>query len=270
MTTPHKLFITVDTALIEQPTQLGNQCGFLLGQKKTSYTESEETILKTFHDIPRQSRLATCQTYHPCSEFIAAWRRGEPPFLQDDPICLRRHGDYYVVSEGKHRVCAAIQANIPTIVGHVMESKEPLEWLPSVGEPGTFTAEFVVDLTEQRRTGHVFFLWVDFDKSFYRSVPAFQGYVGFGPRGSTVSENWQEIAPGIRFRHHRFYGSKKRFWHRHRPDIHRIDVYIDRSHPLGKVWLAELPLVWSTPDSTQRIDRYRRGLFRPASVQTVR
>ena len=130
---------------IEQPTDLGNLCHFLNSKACNAYSYNEETLQQSFANTSRNDRIQTCkQIGSHCASLIDVFERGDYPVSVGDAIILMRSGDRYLVSEGKHRVSAAIQLGLAAIPAQVRTTSDDLTPLPEIGQVGRWTAEYLV------------------------------------------------------------------------------------------------------------------------------
>ena len=250
---------------IEQPIALGNRCHWLpKRQHLHPYRNTEDEILDAFRRVPRHERQPVCQEYARCRAFMEAWRNGQIPALERDPIEVHHHDGDYWVPEGKHRVCAAIQSGVSQITVPVIDVPHRRQPLPPLGQPGRFAAQWWADRGERPRRGAWFYLFADFTRPFGRVI-TIQAYVGH-----KASVTWPEdtdLVPGIRFRVMAL--SPRHQWWRRGARHYRVEVDVASSLPPGKVWLAEVPLVNGYPNPQHRIDHFRRGIIRPGTCPVL-
>ncbi len=246
---------------IEQPTELGNLCHFLNEMHVHAYTNNDETIWATFSHHTREQRLRDCKDCGShCAPLMEVFERGDFPVAATDPIILLQSTDRYIASEGKHRVCSAIQLNLERIPAIVRPVKEDWTPLPELGKPGLFSAEIQVNTQQYIRTGQVLWLYLDVGHPFTREPAAICDMLGV--LGRSLPEVWTTLAPGVWTRNTITRIRQWWPWPPHDLETFRVEVRITSEIPLGKIWIAALPLVHGWPDRTKRVDIFRRGRFR--------
>ncbi len=253
----------VPVSKIEQPLDLGNLCRFLNARDKNPYIHNAESVMQEFLSMPTIDRFHQyCMKNESCAIFIQEWQKGVTPFWPADTILIKRHGGHYQVSEGKHRLCAAIQGGIDSVSVPVEDDAQDFSFLLPLGQPGVFSAQFHVNLRHQTRTGEIFFLHTAFTEGFSRS-DAQQGLLGLEMDCTT---NWSALVTGVEARQHIL--THKR-WGRAITKSWRIEVRIRPDLPLGKVWLARKRFIYNYPSNSDVVHCFRRGLYRQSDLSRL-
>lgn len=102
----------------------------------------------------------------------------------------------------------------------------------------------------------------------------FDGYLVVGPKRiqrdlGTLTNEWTDIVPGITVREIVESESGRRWWRAPRFTRHRVEVKVDPAVRLGRIWIARVPLTLGYPDMENRVDLFRRGLFRVGQEPTL-
>lgn len=242
---------------LEQPTALGNLCAWLSSKELYAYRNSEEELVNAFQRVPQSNRKEVCRQYDRCRYFMEQWEAGKTPKLGKDRIEVYHHDGYYWAPEGKHRICAAIQAGIDIIPVPVTDVPYTVKPLPPLGQPGHFQTTWAYDHRRQQWTGALLYLYGDFTRPFEGGI-AIREYLGRGSQ--QLSSTGTEIVPKMWARY--TWHVQRRLW-RTMVTQYRVDVDIGQDLPSGKVWLAEVPLEEGWPNPQRRIDLFRRGRIRP-------
>lgn len=242
---------------MEQPTELGNLCLWLPSQNLHAYRNSEDELVEAFRNTSRVERQTVCRQYDRCRFFMSEWEAEKTPKLAEDPFEVYHHNGYYWASEGKHRICAAIQTGVERIAVPVRDVDYTVQPLDPVGNPGSFHTEWILNHRNRQWAGSLLYLYADFTRP-WQGGRTIREYLGRGPH--TFTEKQTEILPKIYVRYsqdvqHRCFRPVITHFH--------VTVDIDPDLPPGKVWLVQVPMEGGWPNLNHCTTLFRRGTIRP-------
>lgn len=247
----------------EFPTQLGTRCHLMNEHKISPYASTEEELLDFLEETNTPQNFidfCVCDKSK-CKAFYNEFLKGETPFLGKEPIILDKYNNMYQVVEGKHRVCLAMRAKIPTLQAVVQASNEMNKRLEEVGGSGVFN--FVYYKTFNKIFGSAPIVYIDFTKTKAKNrLYEFNRKFILLDEEHATNGQYLTIVDGVKYK----LVTKTIFAYT------KIvcNVIIDDNHTNTKIWLQGTKKSGKNPKNAfavgHQTDLYRRGSFRFASI----